>query len=94
MTTQNGSFVPSPHDGNVVSFKPSYHIRYRISTWVIVAALVVLAAAAGFQSGPAGSQSGAIPQTAENPNAGAEFVYFPGQFLNQASEPSEHIQAF
>ena len=28
------------------------------------------------------------------PATSADFAYFPGQYINKATEPSEHIQAF
>jgi hypothetical protein len=62
---------------------------------VIVLALLSLVAAAGMRSDSAGTQGGTALQAAVTPGIpGTEFVYFPGQYVNQATEPSEHIQAF
>lgn len=81
-------------DTNVIPLIPRRSVGDRITALVIVLVLVSLAAASGMKLDLAGSQSSAAPRTAENPNASAEFVYFPGQYVNQASEPTEHIQAF
>ena len=94
MSKWNPALSPSLDDSKVVSLKPAHNVRYRTGTLVIAAALAALAAAAGLQSGPADSRNGVTLQAAENANASDEFVYFPAQYLNQASEPSEHIQAF
>lgn len=81
-------------DTNVIPLIPTRSAGDRITALVIVLVLVSLAAATGMKLDLAGSQSSAAPRMAENPNASAEFVYFPGQYMNQASEPTEHIQAF
>ncbi len=94
MSKPNCSFVPSIHHSNVVPLTPARSVRYPISTWVVVAALVGLATAAGIKPELAGSQSSVILRAAENPPASTEFVYFPGQYVNQATEAAEHIQAF
>ena len=66
----------------------------RISVVVIVFALLALAVTGQLMLDVAGDQGSAAPQTTENPNTSAEFVYFPGQYENQASEATQHIQAF
>ena len=94
MSKQNCLASPSVPDSNVISLKPARSVRYRIGALVIAAALVALATSAGLKSEPAGSQSGATVQAAQDPDASTEFVYFPGQYVNQAIEPTGHIQAF
>ena len=64
---------------------------HRVGALVLVLALLLLVA--NVKPDPADSASSAAP-VAGNPNAAADFVYFPGQYLNNASEPTEHIQAF
>lgn len=73
----------------------------RITTLAIVLALaslgIVLALvshAFGIRLDLADSRSSAAPWTAETPYAIREPVYFPGQYVNQASEPAQHIQTF
>lgn len=81
-------------DSNVISFIPTSKAGHRITALVIVLAVVSLAAASGTRPGVAGSQNSAALEMAVNPNASAGFVYFPGQYVNQATEAAEHIQAF
>jgi hypothetical protein len=64
----------------------------RIAALAIVFALVSLAF--GTKLDLAGSRSSAAPWTAETPYPVTEPVYFPEQYVNQASEPAQHIQAF
>jgi hypothetical protein len=64
----------------------------RTTALAIALALVLLAF--GTKLDLAGSRSSAAPWTAETPYAIREPVYFPGQYVNQASEPAQHIQAF
>jgi len=79
-------------NGNVVPFIPARKVAHRIITLAIVVAVALLAAASWMQADPASNQtSTAAPATA---SANAEFAYFPWQYSNQASEPTEHIQAF
>ena len=73
----------------------------RITTLAIVLALaslgIVLALvslAFGIKLDLADSRSSAAPWTVETPYAIPEPVYFPGQHVNQASEPAQHVQAF
>ena len=33
-------------------------------------------------------------ETESSSQTGSEFVYFPSQYINQATEPSEHVHAF
>ena len=56
--------------------------------------LVLLATASGMWVDSADSQSGALLQPAGDTTVDSAFVYFPEQYTNQATEPSEHIQAF
>ena len=81
-------------NGNVVPLIPTRNMGHRVIALVIVLGLVSFGAAGGMRPAPAGSQESTAPQTVANPNAATEFVYFPGQYVNHATEPSEHIQAF
>jgi len=61
---------------------------------MVVLAVALVTAAHWVKSGQADSQSNTSARPAEDPNASTEFVYFPGQYVNQATEPTEHLQAF
>ena len=80
-------------DNNVIPLIPRRRSCSRITALVIVLALVSLAFASRSTLDFAG-QSRAATWSAQKPDAIADFVYFPGLYLNQASEPTEHIQAF
>ncbi len=81
-------------NSNVVSLVPTRKVSHRVIALVIVIAVLSLAAASGTRPDVAGGQNSTAPGTAGNPNASTEFVYFPGQYVNQATEPSEQIEAF
>ena len=69
------------------------NLSHRISVLAIALAVVSFAA----MSGPkpeVNSQPGSPVQAVATTNAASEFVYFPSQYVNQAREPSPHIQAF
>ena len=77
--------------GDVIPFAPR-NVGHRVGTVVLVLALMLLAAAnvkPDLADGP-----GSAAPVAGNPNAAADFVYFPGQYVINASEPTEHIQSF
>jgi len=66
-------------------------------------ALSILLAAALFAAAtwiPIPSREQIMPElpasivNAEAPGAGEAFHYYPGQYVNQATEASEHVQAF
>ena len=67
--------------------------RRDVSVAVIVVAVLLGDAALG---GLVSSRSGSdvTQKTATAPEPPVEFVYFPSQYVNQATEPEEHIQAF
>ena len=80
---------------NVIAFVPARSTRCRIIGLVAALALVSLAAACGMKADSAVSQGGTALQAAATPSTpDSGFVYFPGQYVNHATEPSEHIQAF
>jgi hypothetical protein len=87
---------PSRFSGNnVIPFFPARRSDRRIKRLVAALALVSLGAACGIKADSAGNQGGTALQSAVTPGIpGTEFVYFPGQYVNQATEPSAHIQAF
>jgi hypothetical protein len=79
---------------NVIASVPARSTGCRIIGLVAALALVSLAAACGMADS-AVSQDGTALQTAATPSTpDSGFVYFPGQYVNHATEPSEHIQAF
>ncbi len=94
MSKQHSSLSGITGNGNVIPFIPARNAGHRIIALVVVLALASLAAAYGMRSDLAGSQSSMPIQATENPNASTESVYFPAQYVNQATEPTEHIQAF
>ena len=58
---------------------------------VAAAAVVILLGVTGMTS-PELTASEAEAET--RPQAGSDFVYFPSLYVNQATEASEHVQAF
>ena len=56
--------------------------------------VALLAAANWLVPGVPGNQGSAASLAVAAPPAREEFVYFPAQYLNQATEPTEHLQAF
>jgi hypothetical protein len=96
MSKEHSSLCHSMGKSNVIPLilarKPGLRT---VGLVAIVVALLSLVAAAGMRADSAGTQGGTAPQPAAAPGTpGTEFVYFPGQYVNQATEPSEHIQAF
>ena len=81
-------------NSNIIRLIPTRNARLRIAALAIVLALVSLAAASGMRTDWAGSQGGPVVQPPETASASVEFVYFPGQYQNQATEQTEHIQSF
>ena len=79
---------------NVIPLKPTRTAKARTIALVIVLALVSLAAASGIKPDFGGGGAKQTPLTTETAVTGPGAVYFPGQYVNQATEPSEHIQAF
>lgn len=94
MSNQRSFLSGFTSKGNVISFLPTRKVSHRITALVIALAVISLAAATGTRPDAAGSQDSTALETAANPNASTAFVYFPGQYVNQATEPSEHIEAF
>ena len=69
--------------------------EYRRTSLFILLAAALLAAATWIPSrAPIMQELPASIANAEAPGAGEAFHYYPGQYVNQASEASEHIQAF
>ena len=87
---------PSHFSGNnVIPFFPARRTHRRIKRLAAALALVSLGAACGMKADSVGSQGGTALQAAASPSTpDSGFVYFPRQYVNQATEPSEHIQAF
>lgn len=94
MSKQHSFLSRLTGNGNVIPIIPARNAGHQIIAMVVVVALVSLAAAYGMRPDLAGSQSSTPLQTAGNPNASTEFVYFPAQYVNQATETSEYIQPF
>lgn len=102
MLKQHRSTTHFSGNTNVIPFKRRRTLgEGRITTLAIVLALVSLAIALalvslafGIKPDLADSRSSAASWTAETPYAIPEPVYFPEQYVNQASEPAQHIQAF
>ena len=69
--------------------------EHRSATLLILLAVALLAAATWIPSGaPIMQELPASIANAEAPSAGEAFHYYPGQYENQATQASEHIQAF
>jgi hypothetical protein len=70
--------------------------RLRLRIIAVAVGLIVLLAGAGrwspFDAGP--QQQAGVQPKAETQAEPASIDYFPAQFLNQATEVEEHIQAF
>ena len=94
MSKQRTSLSGFTGNGNVISFIPTRKVSHRVIALVIVIAVLSLAAASGTRPDVAGSQNSTAVETAANPNARTEFVYFPGQYVNQGTELSEPIATF
>lgn len=94
MPTQ--SHVPShlTRNRNVISFIPKRNLRRRMKPVAIILVLAAIAAASWVNVDQVRSQGSAEAKASEVSSTRAEFVYFPAQYVNQATEPSEHIQAF
>jgi hypothetical protein len=59
---------------------------------IAVAILLLGAAAGGMVSDTPGMET--AQRAAPAPQSSGDFVYFPSQYVNQATEIEEHIQAF
>ena len=77
---------------NVVAINPVHKMSNRIAALAIALAVVSLAAASGPR--PEATEGQYALVAAAPSNGSSEFVYFPSQYVNQATESSEHIQAF
>ena len=67
---------------------------HRTAALLIALAVALVAVAGWVKPEQAVNQSSSASAPAANPDAASEFVYFPSQYVNQATEPSDHIQAF
>ncbi len=94
MPTQESALSRTSSSNNVLPFNPASKQSLRVIALLTVLALVSLVAATGTKTDWADSQGSAVVQTPANPNATTGFDYFPSQYVNQATEPSDHIQAF
>ena len=79
---------------NVIPFIPARKAGRRTPVLAIALALVSLATACGMKVDSADRQSGAAIRSAGEAAVDPGFVYFPAQYVNQATEPSEHIEAY
>ena len=70
------------------------NLSRRITALAMALAVVTLAAASGNWPQTASSEPSSALEAPATSNAPSEFVYFPAQYVNQATAPSEHIQAF
>lgn len=67
---------------------------HRIVGLTVVLVVVMLGTAQWMQSSRDTATLDSAQQESQVSNAAEQFVYFPGQYVNQATEPTEHIQAF
>ena len=79
---------------NIIPFVPAHQGGRRAILPAVVLVFVLAVATSGVRLDAASGESAAAPQVADSAIAGAGFVYFPGQYVNQATESSEHIAAF
>jgi len=95
MSNEHASPSPVSRTSNVVPLVPMQKSRSVLAGLAITLLVLSLAATGAFRSDTAGSGRGTAPQTAADPSSAATgFVYFPGQYVNQATETLAHIQAF
>lgn len=68
----------------------------RITSYGKLAILTIVAAVAGLFLAVTSLTSGELSagEAESPPYQSGNFTYFPSQYVNQATEPSEHIQAF
>jgi hypothetical protein len=68
----------------------------RITNYWKIAVLTLVAAVAAVVLGitTLTSEQLTAGETESSSQTGSEFVYFPSQYINQATEPSEHVHAF
>ena len=68
----------------------------RITSYRKIAVLTIVAAVAAVVLGitTLTSEQLTAGETESSPQTGSDFVYFPSQYINQATEPSEHPHAF
>ena len=86
--------ISAIHSNNGDPVVPARNTGHRVTALVVVLAVALLAAAHWVKSGQSDSQSNVSARPVEDSNASTEFIYFPAQYVNQATEPTEHIQAF
>lgn len=91
-TQQNHVTVVRAKDGEPAV--PARNMGHRIAALAVVLAVALFAAANWPKSNQPDSPSNPSPTLAEDPDSSAGFIYFPAQYVNQATEPTEHIQAF
>jgi hypothetical protein len=78
-------------DSSVVSFKPTRKIGHHITAFLMALAVVSLVIAT---KPNAATSDSAAPQATETANAPSEFVYFPAQYVNQATQASSDVETF
>ena len=68
----------------------------RITSYRKIAVLTIVAAVAAVVLGitTLTSEQLTASETESSSQTGSDFVYFPSQYINQATEPSEHTHAF
>ena len=74
---------------------PTRRTRHPVAVAIaILAAVLLLVAARWTHFDEAGGQPSAKAEVRQSGDGSAKFEYFPDQYVNQAKDPEEHIQAF
>lgn len=85
----------APSHGKESPPAPTRRTRHPVAVAIAILAAVLLVAAAQWtQPGRGSGQHTATPEVKAGGSFSAEFDYFPDQYINQAKEPEEHVQAF
>ena len=92
ISRQHLSIIPSAVDGNVPFQSPARGRGIGVAAVAVV--IVLLGAAVGGSLSPKSGTDAPAQHVALAPEPTQEFVYFPAQYVNQATEVEEHIQAF
>ena len=71
-----------------------FGVGHRIVGPIVVLIALVLGAAQWLHSGGDGAAPSAAQQAPAVGNSAPQFEYFPAQYVNQATESTEHIQGF
>ncbi len=90
--TQHLSVIAGAPGGE--SSQQAHAPRRDVAIAVIVAAVLLLGAAIGGAFSTRSEVDAAAHSVSPAPEPTEGFVYFPSQYVNQATEVEEHIQAF